>query len=326
MRAPDFWGARPGLCAWALSPIAAIYGVLARARLAGPAPRASLPTVAIGGLTLGGDGKTPTALALALILMAQGERPVFLTRGYGRSPAGEKTPFLVEPAQHSAVDVGDEALLLARVAPTVVGADRVASAQFARSLGASVLLLDDGLHSRRLEPDLAILVVDADYGAGNGFCPPAGPLPAPLEAQISRADVVILIGDGSAFAAPPGKIVLNGRLTPDRDVAARLAGKRVFAFAGIGRPAKFVKTLGEIGAEAVGCRWFTDHHAYSRKELATLAEEAHRLRAALVTTQKDSLRIGESNAAETLPVTLILEPAGDLEIILASALARRVPG
>ncbi len=323
MRAPDFWGARPGLRAWALSPIAAIYGALARARLARPAPRANLPTIAIGGLTLGGDGKTPTALALALVLIQQGEHPVFLTRGYGRSPASEKTPFLVEPAQHGAVDVGDEALLLARVAPTVVGADRVASAQVARSLGATVLLLDDGLHSRRLEPDLAILVVDADYGAGNGFCPPAGPLRAPLAAQISCADVVVLIGEGSAFPAPPGKVALNARLAPDPDIASRLARKAVFAFAGIGRPAKFLKTLQGIGADVVGWRWFPDHYAYSEKELATLAEEAHQLGAVLVTTQKDSVRIGTSNAAQTVPITLEFETAVDLKSALASAFERR---
>ncbi len=326
MRAPDFWGARPGLRAWTLLPIAAIYGALARARLNRPAPRAALPTIAIGGPTLGGDGKTPTALAIALILVERGERPVFLTRGYGRSPASGKTPLLVELAQHRAVDVGDEALLLAQVAPTVVGADRVASAQVARSLGATVLLLDDGLHSRRLESDLAILVVDADYGAGNGFCPPAGPLRAPLAAQIYRADVLILIGEGSAFAAPPGKSVLNARLTPDPDVAARLAGKRVFAFAGIGRPAKFAKTLREIGADVVGCRWFADHYAYSEQELAALTEDAHRLGAVLVTTLKDSLRIGKSNAAQILPISLTLEPGGDLEFALSTAIAQKRRG
>ena len=195
LRAPHFWGRPVGPLALALAPLSALYGSVARARLARAAPRADLPTIAIGGLTLGGDGKTPTALALAETLLAMGERPAFLTRGYGR--AGKSPgPIHVDPARHDARDVGDEALLLSGLAPTFVGADRAASAGLARAEGATVLILDDGLHSRSLQPDLAILVVDAGYGAGNGFCPPAGPLRAPLPAQLACADAVILIGEG----------------------------------------------------------------------------------------------------------------------------------
>ena len=91
-----------------------------------PRPRANIPTIAIGGVTLGGDGKTPTALALGAILLERGERPFFLSRGHGRRN-GSAGPFVVDPARHDARDVGDEALLLARVAPTIVGADRAAS-------------------------------------------------------------------------------------------------------------------------------------------------------------------------------------------------------
>ena len=173
MRAPDFWGAPAGPLARALAPLGALYGAAARARLARPAPRANIPTIAIGGLTLGGDGKTPTALALGAILLERGERPFFLSRGHGRRNGGA-APFVVDPARHDARDVGDEALLLARVAPTIVGADRAAAARLAETLGAGALILDDGLHSRRLDPDLAILVVDADYAAGNAFARPPG--------------------------------------------------------------------------------------------------------------------------------------------------------
>ncbi len=243
MRAPDFWGAPAGPVARALAPLGAIYGAAARARLARPAPRANLPTIAIGGLTLGGDGKTPTALALGAILLERGERPFFLSRGHGRRN-GSVAPFVVDPARHDARDVGDEALLLARVAPTIVGADRAAAARLAETLGAGALILDDGLHSRRLDPDLAILVVDADYAAGNGFCPPAGPLRAPLAAQLAAADLVIVIGEGRGLREPLTKPALRARLAPDPAVAARLAGARVFAFAGIGRPAKFADDLG----------------------------------------------------------------------------------
>jgi tetraacyldisaccharide 4'-kinase len=326
MRAPDFWGAPVGPIAKLLAPLGALYGAAAKARLARPAPRANLPTIAIGGLTLGGDGKTPTALALGAILLERGDRPFFLSRGHGRRNQGA-APFVVDPARHDARDVGDEALLLARVAPTIVGADRAAAARLAETLGAGALVLDDGLHGRRLDPDLAILVVDADYGAGDGFCPPAGPLRAPLAAQLAAADVIVVIGDGRGLREPLSKPAFPARLAPDRVVASRIGGARIFAFAGIGRPAKFAKTLHEIGADVAGLRWFPDHHFYSPRELAALAREAARRHADLVTTGKDAARIGSNLLGlgvdvETLPVTLLFERPEAVNSLLADFLAR----
>ncbi len=326
MRAPDFWGAPPGPVARALAPLGALYGATARARLARSAPRANLPTIAIGGLTLGGDGKTPTALSLGAILREWGEQPFFLSRGHGRRN-GSAAPFVVDPARHDARDVGDEALLLARVAPTIVGVDRAAGARLAQTLGAGALLLDDGLHSRRLDPDLAILVVDADYAAGNGFCPPAGPLRAPLAAQLAAADLVIVIGEGRGLRQPLTTPGFSARLAPDPVVAARIAGARAFAFAGIGRPAKFADTLEEIGADVAGFRWFPDHHCYSPRELAALAREAKRLRAVPVTTEKDAARIGSSLRSlevdlEILPVSLLFERPEEVNSLLGDFLAR----
>ena len=326
MRAPDFWGAPPGPVARALAPLGALYGATARARLARSAPRANLPTIAIGGLTLGGDGKTPTGLSLGAILREWGEQPFFLSRGHGRRN-GSAAPFVVDPARHDARDVGDEALLLARVAPTIVGVDRAAGARLAQTLGAGALLLDDGLHSRRLDPDLAILVVDADYAAGNGFCPPAGPLRAPLAAQLAAADLVIVIGEGRGLRQPLTTPAFSARLAPDPVVAARIAGARAFAFAGIGRPAKFADTLEEIGADVAGFRWFPDHHCYSPRELAALAREAKRLRAVPVTTEKDAARIGSSLRSlevdlEILPVSLLFEQPEEVNSLLGDFLAR----
>lgn len=322
LRAPDFWGRPPGQLALALAPLGALYGAVARARLARGAPRAELPTIVIGGLTLGGDGKTPTALALAQLLIAMEEKPAFLTRGYGRAGAG-RAPLRVDLSHHEARDVGDEALLLATVAPTFVGADRLASARLAARAGATALILDDGLHSRSLAPDLAILVVDAAYGAGNGLCPPAGPLRAPLVAQLEIADVVILIGEGEN---PPwlgnARAVLRGRLAPDPDAAARLAGARVFAFAGVGRPRKFLENLEEVGAVVAGWRWFPDHHLYSPAEIAELSRAAERLSARLVTTEKDARRLRSGDAIETLPVRLDLEDSDGVRPMLQRVLKK----
>ena len=280
----------------------------------------------IGGLTLGGDGKTPTALALAQMLLAMGERPAFLTRGYGRAGA-RRAPLRVDLSRHHARDVGDEALLLAGVAPTFVGADRLASARLAAREGATVLILDDGLHSRSLAPDLAILVVDAAYGAGNGLCPPAGPLRAPLAAQLEIADAVILIGEGESPSwLRQAKAVLRGRLAPDPDAAARLAGARVFAFAGVGRPRKFLSELWRKSARCVaGWRWFPDHHLYSPAELAGLSRAAESLSARLVTTEKDARRLRSGDAVEMLPVSLAFEQPEAIEALLRRSIADAQP-
>ena len=157
-----------------------------------PGERVGIPVICVGNPTVGGAGKTPTAIAIARMLIAAGERPMFLSRGYGGRLAG---PVTVE-AGHTAVQVGDEPLLLARVAPTIVAEDRVAGARLAKEQGASVIVMDDGFQNPSLDKDLSILVVDA-RGIGNGCVLPAGPLRAPLEPQLDRASALLFVGDGA---------------------------------------------------------------------------------------------------------------------------------
>src|SRR5262249_2804396 len=151
-------------------------------------------------------------------------------------------------------DVGDEPLLLARCAPTIVARDRVAGARLARTAGATVLVLDDGFQNPSLAKDLSILVVDAGREVGNGHVFPAGPLRAPLAAQLDHAQAILIIGDGPVEsvmreAGARGLTMFRGRLVPDAASAAALKGSRVLAFAGIGDPKKFFATLTEVGVE-----------------------------------------------------------------------------
>src|SRR6516164_9671279 len=182
MREPSFWWGEASLASALLAPLAAIYGAVARARFRARGRRAGAAVVCIGNFTVGGAGKTPTALAVARMLAGAGEQPVFLSRGYGGTLAG---PVLVDPTRHRAQDVGDEPLLLARTAPTIVARNRVKGAAIAA--GASVIVMDDGFHNPSLVKDFSVLVVDARRGIGNGRVIPAGPLRAPLEAQLARA-------------------------------------------------------------------------------------------------------------------------------------------
>ncbi len=166
MREPAFWWHKPGLASGLLSPLAGAYGAIARRRLARAGARAGVPVLCVGNFTLGGTGKTPLVMALAKMLIEGGERVFCLSRGYGGSATGPK---LVDAHADHAAQVGDEALLLARVAPTIIARDRVAGAALAKAQGASIVIMDDGLQNASLVKDLTIAVIDGRRGIGNGL-------------------------------------------------------------------------------------------------------------------------------------------------------------
>lgn len=286
MKAPAFW-TEDGALAHLLAPLGVLYTLGGRWRRRAATPwQAPAPVVCIGNLTVGGAGKTPTALAIARRLMVAGRRPVMVSRGYRGRLAG---PVRVDPRAHTAADVGDEPLLLAEAAPTIVAKDRLDGVRAALDLGDTVVL-DDGFQDPRLAHDLAFVVVDGAAGFGNARVLPAGPLREPIEEGLARADAVIVIGEGHVATDRP---VLRARLVP-RDDALRFRGRKVLAFAGIGRPQKFFSTLAELGAEVAAAHGFADHHAYDEDEIARLVEEAARLQAEPVTTRKDWVRLPAS--------------------------------
>ncbi|MGF1630586.1 MAG: tetraacyldisaccharide 4'-kinase [Kiloniellaceae bacterium] len=310
MQAPDFWR-RDGPLARLLTPLGLAYQLAGAARRAVTRPqRAPVPVICVGNLVAGGAGKTPVVLALLALLNDRGLKPAALTRGYGGSTAG---PLQVDPARHDAAKVGDEALLLAAAAPTWVARDRVDGAREAVDEGAEILVLDDGFQSPGLQKDLSLLVIDTAYGLGNGRVMPAGPLRETADSGFARADAVVMIGETGKNQMEPwakGLPVLRARLVPgDTALAASLKGRRVFAFAGIGRPQKFFDTLSALGAEIVSREAFADHQPYTAATLARLSASASRAGAQLITTAKDAARIGAAAPADlaVLDVKLVWE-------------------
>jgi tetraacyldisaccharide 4'-kinase len=200
----------------------------------------------------------------------------------------------------------------------VVARDRVAGAQAAVAAGASVIVMDDGFQNPSLQKSFSVLVVDARRGIGNGRVVPAGPLRAPLRAQLGRADVLVLVGasddDQVAVAARErGLPVFRASLAPDAGVAAALAGARVLAFAGIGDPGKFFATLAGLDIAVAARVSFPDHHRYAPAQARMLCARAERESLILVTTEKDLARMqGDPELAalaartRALPVTLTL--------------------
>ncbi|MBM3544302.1 MAG: tetraacyldisaccharide 4'-kinase [Alphaproteobacteria bacterium] len=297
LETPFWWYRSKGLLASLLAPLGRLYGGMVEGRFARATPyRSRLPVICIGNFTAGGGGKTPTAIAVARMLLAQGERPAFLTRGYGGANAG---PILVPDGGHAS-EVGDEPLLLAAVAPTVVSADRMEGARIIEATDATVIVMDDGFQNPSLHKDLSLIAVDAASGIGNGLIMPAGPLRAPLQAQIARADALLVIGEGGSAASladafsQHGKTVLQATIAPNCD-PRWLGVMPAIGFAGIARPGKFFATLRANGARVIDTRSFPDHHRYTEREARRLLDAAQEKNAMLVTTEKDWARLPDED-------------------------------
>jgi tetraacyldisaccharide 4'-kinase len=351
MRDPAFWWTEHSTAAAVLAPLGACYGAIAARNMARPGRKAPVPVICVGNFTLGGAGKTPTAIALARLLLESGHRPFFLSRGYGgrvvgpvridnpqlaREPGSGAPPRLA--AEGRVGDVGDEPWLLTRVAPTIVARDRPAGVKVAAEGGADTIIMDDGLQNPSVAKDLAIAVVDGRRGIGNGRIFPAGPLRAPLEAQLDHIDAVLLVGPAGRAAERAidtaqrrGLPVFHGDLHPAPDIVAALAGKPVLAFAGIADPDKFFATLEAHGIQAAIRKPFPDHHRYAASEISALLACAQRNGLTLVTTEKDLARLRGDLAAvdlieqsAALPVTLRFREVSAVEAMLRDVI--RGPG
>ncbi len=292
MRAPDFWSDADSVTARLLTPLGSLYAAAGRWRQMTTVPkRIGRPVICVGNLVAGGAGKTPIALALAAALDKRGIGPVhFLTRGYGGSESG---PLRVNPLRHDFRQVGDEPLLPAAAAPTWVAQDRIAGARAAANAGAACIIMDDGFQNPTLHKDLSLLAIDGVYGFGNGRVIPAGPLREPVSDGVSRADAVVLMGErradfGQSLDAKP---VLHATLAPTAESLAALHGRRILAFAGFGRPAKFFESLLALRCDIAEAHSFADHHPYNQLEIDELLLAAARNGALPVTTAKDAVRL-----------------------------------
>lgn len=305
MKPPAFWQ-HGGVAPIWLLPLSWFYAAATARRVARAGWTAGVPVICCGNPGAGGSGKTPLALDIAERLQARGHRPAFLTRGHGGSLAG---PLRVDPAVHSATQVGDEALLLAGRASTYLGADRAVSARLAIRGGADVLVLDDGLQNPSLAKTLSVMVIDGGAGFGNGQVIPAGPLREPVAAAARRCQAAVLIGNDATQATaqlPASLEVLRADMVPESEDLAALPDL-VMAFAGIGRPQKFFDTLRQAGHPPVAALEFADHHSYTTAELDQLQRGAQARGAGLVTTAKDLMRIPPPRRSDFHMVRIRLE-------------------
>lgn len=316
MKAPSFWYKQPGLVSTLLSPLGFMYraGRYFRRGLATPY-HAKVPVICVGNIVAGGAGKTPTAIAIAEILKQHGHKPVFVTRGYG---GREKGPLRVDPAKHTVDVTGDEALLLARTAPIWIGRDRAATIKEAEQ-HATHVILDDGLQNPSVVPNIALLVVDGSRGFGNECLIPAGPLRETYAEAMKRVTAVVLIGERDEFQI--GARVQRPLLRAKAGSALPVdfpRDKKFLAFAGIAWPKKFYDSCKKEGLQIVDTESFPDHHRFTDKELTELKRKAATQSAALLTTEKDWVRLPKDmkTSVAAFPIKLVFEDEVALKRIL----------
>jgi tetraacyldisaccharide 4'-kinase len=197
--------------------------------------------------------------------------------------------------------------------------------------------MDDGLQNPSLQKDFSIAVIDARRGLGNGYVFPAGPLRAPLSRQLAQVHAILVVGAGEnsisieTLARDRGLPVLRARLEPPRNAAAAIGSRKVLAFAGIGNPDKFYRTLAEAGIDVTARQSFADHHLYSEDDAASILSLCEKEALVPVTTEKDIARLSGQDgargrlaaAAKAVPVTLVADDPALLAELLQNALKTR---
>ena len=252
--------------------------------------------ICVGNLTLGGAGKTPVARELTQRLALAGRHPAILIRGHGGRLAG---PIRVDPARHTAADVGDEALMMADEAPVWVARDRLAGARAAVAGGANIVVMDDGHQNPTLAKALSLIVVDGEtrddeWPFGDGQVFPAGPMREPLAVGLARADAVVVLMPADLPSAAPD---LLAALAAKPVLIARLASRAPppsgpqVGFAGIGKPWKMERSLRAAGCDLLEFIPLADHQILDERILESLACRAAVLGAGLVTSEKDWARL-----------------------------------
>jgi len=269
--------------------------------------KSKLKVICIGNITVGGTGKTPFSIYTYKLLKKSGYKPVFLTRGYRGLLKG---PIEVKDS-HNFKDVGDEALLLNKIGPTIVSKDRSLGAKLIEKHedNFNIIIMDDGLQNYQLEQDVKFLLVDKNLKFGNELCIPAGPLREPINQGLIRVDAIVLTGNNNKdadFNNVQNKTIFNSKVKTVK--SPKIKNEKLLAFCGLANSNKFYETLKENGFNVTSTKSFPDHYEYKNEDINKLILEANKQKLKLITTEKDYVKIKyDKNLINTLPIEMELD-------------------
>jgi len=282
------------------------------------------PVISVGGLTMGGVGKSSMVAHLAAHFQQAGRNPAILTRGYQRKSA--EPIVLVPRGEKASLNLtGDEAQMFLRegVAHVGIGSQRYAvGCEMEQHFAPGVFLLDDGFQHRKLARQHDIVLIDGLNPFGGGVFP-LGRGREPAEG-LARATAIVV------SRAEPGHHntglerqlrqynrnapIFRCRVVPREwvDVHSTLAVPatqpgfmKVAAFCGLGNPRSFWSTLEELKLDLVFHWAFGDHHSYSPTELQRVLAQAKNCGAeVIVTTEKDAVNLCDGATAIVSPLKL----------------------
>ena len=306
LHAPKFWYQnRDGLLSHMLYPASQLWRYLAHYHEKRVKPvRLTIPVVAIGSPMIGGSGKTPITIALAKLLQDKAIRVDILSRGYG---ANLHHPVKVNPSIHSAREVGDEPLMMARHGLNIwVGRNRAISGTMAEKDGADLLLMDDGMQHKSLHKSMHIMVLDGGIGLGNGRILPAGPLRESMAEALQKADLSLVMMRKNKALHPSLKDLKPAIHVPVYSQNASMIKQPLFAFCGLAHPEKFFHDLHMAGHHIAGTHAFPDHYFYKESDIESLITQAKKLNVHLITTEKDAVRL-DKNVFEQANIPLHIQ-------------------
>ncbi|AIL64949.1 Tetraacyldisaccharide 4'-kinase [Rickettsiales bacterium Ac37b] len=287
---PSFWYKPKSYTAYSLLPLSFLYSFIVHIRnIFTKQKKATIPVICVGNITAGGAGKTPTSIAIAKVLLEHNVKVAFITRGYkGNTTYTTK----VDLTNHRASHVGDEAMLLAQIAPVYIDKNRYDAIEAAANDGIELVIMDDGLQNPTIHKDIKILVIDGLHGIGNNYLIPAGPLRETFSSSLKKIDYIIINGpDNSSLKSkiPANIPVINVSTKIAKNL--HLKDKKFIAFTGIGLPKKFFNTIEKAGGHIIKRKIFPDHYQYTVEDIKHLKTLAISHQAELITTEKDAVRL-----------------------------------
>ena len=314
IKSPKFWSKKNHFLSFCFLPLSLIYQashVLIRKFTTELSIK--VPTICVGNLTMGGNGKTPVVNEIRRLLTDKSKfKKIFiLSRGYNASMQG---PHLVLDNDH-AHKVGDEALLHRENGPVCVSKNKKEGAKFCVKEGADLLILDDGFQSKNIKKDISFIVIDSTLKFGNERIFPSGPLREGVKYGLSRADAIIYIKNNKKKL----ELKLNKKVkifNAIRKIEIKgKVNKNIYAFCGIGIPENFFKSLSDLGLNIICKKTFPDHHKFLDHEIENIIKISKEKNLQIITTSKDLVKINVKFKKEILFAKLSIHFESEKEII-----------